>query len=477
MPSPRFLRKRLSRLPRDFYTRPKYGLRLLKHISQLGQYKSCFHVPVWYDAMKKAPPPAQPRYTTLPKYSPFEKTTNDSWKERAIRASKFIKSLQSHGVNPIPWWWEKRPIDTALEEIGALMRNNNWTPEKAAAEWDKLFGAKQLVTRFEMQMIRENAEKESKGVTVLQTFQVLQLLKDMETESQEKVTYREQKGFDEDEHGQEIYEGLVLSKPLLDMERVKLRNLNLHLRLHITKLRKMVTALDLYRRALDITDIRSRYVKIKGYTAGQETLPYREVVRTFVYAFEIDKVSATSPLWNKVGFAKERQQMEPEVADLLKRKYNEWKIKFLEFASLGEIKPINVGAVLANIDLGFEQSPFGTKGEHDIIDEYQLLKKPANLSRFVIEYEAVKHYKKLLDNRQKLEEMIDLAKLCKLIDPASLRTMAPRFLEANTLEISAPVEMEAIQKRKEKTKEEEKMKEEAIISLFRDSHSIDIDEF
>lgn len=140
-----------------FYTKPKYGHYLFRHLRAFAQYPQIYHPPPYFDAMKASPPPPGPFRVPHRGRITFP---GEKYYAQIERKSAFIRKLNRIGVNPIPWWFTRRPAEEAVARVQELMEKNNWSLNKAVFEFDKEYASKQKVKEIELELLREQAAQQ-----------------------------------------------------------------------------------------------------------------------------------------------------------------------------------------------------------------------------------------------------------------------------------------------------------------------------
>jgi hypothetical protein len=353
------------------------------------------------------------------------------------------------------------------------MREHPELSEKEAIKlWDQQMDKRVKVRQREVELIREEALHRSetasqaatgKIVTALDSYHILQLLRDMQLESAanrearlEQVVERasvsvslEQAppGLSGDALDNFIdgFSNLVESRfkqkqekqkaeiqhfdKLLDLSKYKYYNKELENRLNPTVLRKIAQVEDIEQQLKYIIDIKSKHgPKNAVFSDGTIVTPF-DFLSVYIKAFDTNRLSATHPEWGKDkelyrGFVNGKKAY-----DALSEQYSIFKDKFKRFLRLTQVD-LDVSSFLKNVNLGFEKSPFeGQASEQTLYEEIGL--KKLDFSPIIDQFKPYnwKNFSQLKEHQPKIEEFFQLLELSYYLRSGATKQYKPLYEE------------------------------------------------
>lgn len=445
---------------------PFTGYKLYRHHKALAQTgKPNYIPPTFYDAMKVAPPLPGPFRGQYPGKLIFP---DDKLKKKIEIKTEYGKEVSKFGISPIPWWFMDRPIDGAVYRIKEIMQHNpDMSEEEAIAEWDWEYHRLKRIREKELELLSFNAQKEGTHLTVLDSFNLIRLMNDLQVESDSIKEYRIQRSRKE-QSGIAFEKEFVLPKTTLDFNEYK-KSKSLHFLFNTSQSRKLTQAIELRDIIKQVIYIRSTFGSLRRDIKKNYQVTEQDLIECFVKSFEIDKVPATSPEWGKDRLEFAEYEDSNEIYENLLSLYDLFKKKYERFNSIVEVLP-DFGKLYSNLDLGFSENPFSHSNINDPYDKSGLL--PIDLTRLIQSYFSKKGYDFLLLQSNNLKTLFQYIKLTYVVRLDSFLGFRPNyyfesevirnFKKGPTRKESNKEFFEKLNQQDEENKPEERVKEEPL---------------
>lgn len=254
-------------------------------------------------------------------------------------------------------------------------------------------------------------------------FRVLQVIRDVKVKSDEIYNYKLRSG----RRGVKP-KPMKIPPPLFNKEELEKLNQNIHRKLHPSLLRKLQQVFELKNLSEKIEYIKYRFGtdQVEKLRPGTP-LQTKHYLSHYVRAMDIEKIPSYAPERRK-----ELRMYYGTIAGLpvhqyLDFEYGFWKEGFQRFARMVEIK-LSVPKVLSKIDLGFDQENNPFSAYEDLSDIYfKLGIDRTSLTGELLKYADLSGFEQMKADQAKLEEFLDLVKLCEYIRPEVFSAMSNKF--------------------------------------------------
>eukprot|EP01080_Neovahlkampfia_damariscottae_P005844 gene5844-9667_t len=408
------------------------GYDLYKHYKALAQHKGSYLPPQFYDAMKAVPPPKITQKQANPGKIVFP---DDKLRRKIETKTTSGQELSRFGIGPTPWWFTNRPVDEAVKRIKEIMKTKKISESEALKEWDDEHERIQRINKREIDMLNQDAEKEGKCLTALDAFKMIKKMRKLQLESQTFREFRLKTAADEDGE-----EKLNILRKLREPEMPSLipqHLLNDSLKrklVQVLELREIVSKILHIKRVFnpensemfDFEDEEGVVEKEEEKEEEKEKLnlldfkneeeeeeneieKLRQIddpsdidfIDAFVNAFEVDKVSPTSPEWGKSRFeGNEKDDIATKIEESLSLHYRAFKISYERFCKLVFVE-IDIGKYLSSINLNLDSNSFSQTNlykftKQNFFDISPLISRHENSSRFEILKNENENLKSLL---------------------------------------------------------------------------------
>lgn len=368
------------------------GWTLYRHFEAMSSRLFAYKPPVTFQAMAQVPPPFLPMGASrIQNKLVFP---DDKLRSLMEKHSEHARVLAREGLSPMSGqWFTRRPIDYALVRVKNIMREKQLGAKEAILLWDKEYGLELKLQEQEKQLLAEDAVNSGKAISVYDGLNILKLIRDMQAEAllkrkkavdiavanikkekdarRQYMTPQEQKLAEMTEkmsldklrntsdiaisEAKHLFDVEVDLDRLIDLDTLQYTYLQLEKRLNSSHLRKIAEAKAIKETLIEIRDIKLEFAPLEAYSIGNIVSPV-DFLGTFIKAFEINKVPATSPDWGK-----DRKQYQNayidgvKVYDILKGKYELFKEQFKRFMRM-QLIHLEVSQILSQIGLAHDQA-------------------------------------------------------------------------------------------------------------------------
>lgn len=289
-----------------------HGWQYIRHIRAM-HVKGKYYMSPWiYEPMRLNPPPQGPFVANRP---PKIVLPMDKLKRTIERYSIHGRSLSEGLAHD----YSRRPIDRAAARVQALMRENeNMTEKEAVKIFDREYERELIMRQRECDLLKEDAIKSGEGLTVLDSLQVLQMIRDLQKESmiifKKKIEIalhratlrREEIKKTLSERSQHILdqittqvnerdlasidiENVEFPNRLFPLEKIRLNRYNVEKVVTPSIIRQINQALRIQEQVIQIRDFREKYYEMPNaaYSQGEYMSPF-DLLIVYMNAYDIN---------------------------------------------------------------------------------------------------------------------------------------------------------------------------------------------